>query len=141
MNKNDLAPCGIDCVNCEMFAANGRSDVWERVATMLGKTPEDVKCKGCREQGGCSIHGNCKTLACVMKKGLESCHLCESFPCTYLLPMADRANNVPHNMKVFNLCRIRLLGEEGFLREAKVNRQKYYTGKFLLGAGPQLPNS
>lgn len=139
MKASDIAPCGIDCVNCEFFADNGREDLWKAVAARLGVAPEEVACKGCRLQGGCSVHKNCATLSCVTGRGLESCGGCPEFPCVRLMPMAERADKVPHNMKVYNLCRIKQIGAEAFLAEAKINRLRYFKGTFVIGAGPQLP--
>lgn len=138
MSVNELAPCGIDCVNCEMFEKNNQTAVWERFAAAIGKRAEEVACKGCRLQPGCTVHEGCETLACVNGKQLEYCFECGEFPCARLMPMRDKADRAPHNMKVYNLCRIELLGEAGFLAEAALNRRKYYRGRLVIGAGPRL---
>ncbi len=68
MNSNDIAPCGIDCINCEVYEPNNRRDVWQMFAERFGVTAEEIACKGCRIQGGCSIHKDCETLECVKAK-------------------------------------------------------------------------
>lgn len=138
MDLNKVAPCGIDCVNCELFAENKRTDVWERVAGMTGKSVDAIKCKGCREQGGCTIHADCQTLACVQDKGVDFCHECGDFPCIRLQPMKQGAERTPHNLKVYNLCRLKALGMESFLVEAARTRKLYFDGSFVIGAGPAL---
>ncbi len=138
MELNLVAPCGIDCVNCELYAENNRMDVVERMAQMTGKSVEEIKCKGCREQGGCTIHADCKTLACVQEKGIDFCHECADFPCTRLQPMKQGAERTPHNLKVYNLCRLKALGMEKFLNEAARTRRLYFDGSFVIGAGPTL---
>jgi len=40
------------------------------------------------------------------------CGECEDFPCDYLHPLADKAQTLPHNIKVFNLCLINRMGLE-----------------------------
>ncbi len=56
-----------------------------------------------------------------------------------LHPAADRAETLPHNLKVFNLSRIRLLGARAWLeQEAGQSRRKYYKGKMVVGQGPVL---
>lgn len=137
MDLNLIAPCGIDCANCELFKANGNHAAWERVASKRGGKPEDFACKGCRKGDGCSFFSDCKTLACIKKKGLDFCSACEAFPCDMLMPLAEGASFYPHNLKVYNLCRIRLVGAEAFLKEAPRIRKLYYKGKFMIGAGPQ----
>lgn len=138
MANKGIAPCGIDCANCELFEENGMTEVWERVARYTGKPADQVKCIGCRSAGGCSIHEDCKTLDCVNTKGLDYCFECEDFPCTFLLPAVDRADTLPHNLKVFNLCRIKAVGEEAFLKECARNRNRYFKGSMVLGEGPVL---
>jgi len=139
MDLNLIAPCGIDCANCELFAANGNRAAWEGVASRRGGKAEDYACKGCREGNGCVFFSDCKTLACVKEKGVDFCSDCKSFPCEYLMPLAEGAAFYPHNMKMYNLCRIKSLGAAAFLDEAKKIRRLYYKGKFMIGAGPQEP--
>jgi len=138
MDMRGIAPCGIDCANCELYAENGRREVWERAAARLGKRPEEMACKGCREQPGCVMHDGCETLACIKAKGHELCLECAEFPCRKLMPLAEGASFYPHNMKLWNLLRIRRLGPEGFIAEAAMSRAFYYKGKFKIGAGPPL---
>ncbi len=142
MNKGiaGVAPCGIDCANCEVFADTITSEMVTRMAGALKLDPEKVACRGCRAEKGCRLHyANCPTLDCVTAKGLGYCHECAEFPCSMLQPASDRADKLPHNLKVFNLCRIRLLGAEKWLaQEARVTREKYYKGKMIVGQGPVL---
>lgn len=149
MDLNLVAPCGIDCGNCELFRANGRRDVWERAAEKRGLKAEDMACDGCRDGGGCSFlkgvagsgraAADCETRTCVLSKGLDFCGDCGNFPCRRLQPLAEGAGFYPHNMKVYNLGRIRAVGPEAFLAEGKEIRRLYFTGKFKVGAGPQDP--
>ncbi len=139
MDLNLIAPCGIDCANCELFEPLGLRDVWERAAARRGGKPEDFACKGCRDGNGCSFFKNCQTLACVRAKGVDFCSDCPDFPCKKLMPLAEGASFYPHNLKMYNLCRIKAVGPEEFLAEAPKNRALYYKGKFLIGAGPQDP--
>ncbi len=137
MDMNLVAPCGIDCVNCELFETNGHRDAWTRVAERRGGKPEDYACKGCRKNNGCVFFSGCKTLACVKAKGVEFCSDCADFPCPKLMPLAEGAGFYPHNMKVYNLGRIKKAGVEAFLAEAPKIRELYFKGKFMIGAGPQ----
>ncbi len=138
MDMNHVAPCGIDCVNCELFAANGNRDAWARVAQRRGGEPEAYACKGCRAGGGCVFFDGCETLSCVKDKGVDFCSDCASFPCRRLMPLAEGASFYPHNMKAYNLSVIKTRGPEAFLAESKDIRLRYYTGSFKIGAGPQL---
>ncbi len=136
-----IAPCGIDCVNCEVFIDTITTEMKTRMASALHLDPEKVPCRGCRIERGCRLHySSCSTLDCVTAKGHAWCYECAEFPCGMLHPAADRADKLPHNLKVFNLCRIRALGPEKWLaQEAGLSRRKYYQGKMVVGQGPVLP--
>ena len=47
----------------------------------------------------------------------------------------------PHNMKVYNLCRMRLLGIDKWIEEAARIRKHYYEGQFKVGKGPVFENN
>ncbi|HNX97446.1 MAG TPA: hypothetical protein PKK12_07185 [Candidatus Aminicenantes bacterium] len=55
-----------------------------------------------------------------------------------LHPSADRAEVLPHNLKVYNLCTIERRGLDRFLEEAAESKARYYKGKMVIGSGPQL---
>lgn len=136
---NQVAPCGIDCLNCELYEANNNTTVWARLAAMTSRSEDEIKCKGCRLQGGCTIQTDCETLACVQEKGIDFCYQCDDFPCSRLQPAADSAERLPHNLKVFNLCTIQRDGLASFLENARQHRALYFAGKMKIGAGPQSP--
>lgn len=141
--KENTAPCGIDCFNCEFFQTNiggffaAMDEQTKAAFASRGMTLEKTACKGCRTDGCKMLAGNCKTFKCISDKKLDFCYECGEFPCTMLQPMADSAQKVPHNLKVFNLMRIKNAGLEAWAKEAKEIRRKYFKGKFMIGAGPQ----
>lgn len=135
------APCGLDCFNCVFFLANhdqGAREELERYERLMGMPMEMMLCQGCRSQGGCiKLHGAvsnrgedepCPAFACSQEKGLDFCYECGDFPCDHLHPYADRADKVPHNTKVFNLCLIKKMGLENWAREkAALVKETYFT--------------
>ncbi|HVO39350.1 MAG TPA: DUF3795 domain-containing protein [Spirochaetia bacterium] len=136
-----VAPCGIDCGICELVKCADNPQMME--ALVAHRIPrEKLPCAGCRGmKGKCPvIPGTCETWRCVTEKKVEFCHQCADFPCSRLSPASDRANVLPHNMKVFNLCAIRRLGVEGFVGQSAVLMQTYYRGKIEVGKGPRLPS-
>jgi hypothetical protein len=136
--KTLTAPCGIDCFNCEIYEDNLSNVVAEVLHAKYGWPKEEIACKGCRRQDGKHIHlpQGCATLDCVKAKGVELCCDCNDFPCALLAPMADLAAVRPHNMKLYNLCRIKKIGIERWIaEEAGQIRTKYFTGKFIMGKG------
>lgn len=140
-SKRELtAPCGLDCFNCELYTENLTEEMRLRFAALAKIPPGQAVCKGCREQQGCRLqYPACATLDCVRQKGVEFCHECRDFPCQHLLPAADRADRLPHNLKVFNLCRIKAMGAERWAaEEAGDIRCRYFKGKLIVGLGPIL---
>lgn len=134
------APCGLDCFNCEIHVDNITGAMQERVAASFNRPPEDIPCRGCRSEGGCKLfQGPCDTLRCVQEKGVSFCFECDDFPCTRLQPALDGAERYPHNLKMYNLCRIKNVGVAAWAeQEASSIRIKYSLGTFVPGDGPSL---
>ena len=139
-DKRDLtAPCGIDCFNCEIHEDNLTDQIVQAIQAKWGVPREAISCRGCRQQDGSHFHlppDGCATLNCVKKKKVEFCCDCEDFPCALLAPLADGADRFPHNIKLFNLCRIKAVGVERWAEEeAGEIRKKYFTAGFAVGKG------
>jgi hypothetical protein len=134
-----VAPCGIPCGDCELFKAKDDPRLMDYLVAR-GLKREVLPCAGCRPvKGNCPvIEGVCETYACIEKRGYDFCHECLDFPCDKLNPASDRADILPHNLKVFNLCFIQRHGLEGFLKKAPDIKRRYYRGKMVIGRGPQL---
>jgi len=142
MDKRYLtAPCGIACFNCQYFEENITDKIRQGISAVRDIPVEETGCKGCREEGGyCKyVKHECKTWKCIQEKGLELCSDCDQFPCSYLAPTFQGAN-FPHNIKVYNLCRIRLVGLDAWIEESAGIRKHYYDGVFVIGEGPVLQN-
>jgi hypothetical protein len=137
--KTLTAPCGLDCFNCELYDDNLTNNLKDLIHTKLGVPKDKISCKGCRQQDGRHYHlpaEGCATLNCAKTKEVEFCCDCTDFPCALLAAIADKAAQYPHNMKVYNLCRIKKVGIERWIQEeAGQIRKKYFTGKFIVGKG------
>ena len=83
-----LGICGDDCLYCPRYLAtqSGKAEELEKVKELwvrLGlKDPafpaQDLVCCGCTSENKCAYS---ELRACVYKKGIESCWLCEAYPC------------------------------------------------------------
>ena len=137
--KHLIAPCGLDCFNCDACLENVTDEYRMRAAKLFKISPDETTCKGCRdEQGKCMwAEYDCATWACVQKKGVTYCFECDEFPCDLLAPTAKGAG-FPHNMKVYNLCRMKLNGIDAWIEESANIRKRYYEGGFVVGQGPVL---
>ncbi len=139
--KDDItlvAPCGLLCSDCGVYKVKDDPS-WAEVLTKKFNW-NGVPCQGCRPIKGKSqfISGTCATYACVTKRGYDFCYECPEFPCGNLNPAADRAGDLPHNIKVFNLCCIKEQGLAKWLQNAAEIKKKYFYGKMALGKGPQM---
>lgn len=140
--KKLTAPCGLDCFNCELHRDNLTEKLAASIHAKLGIPLEEIPCRGCRQQDGRHFHlgsRGCATLDCVKEKGVAFCFDCDDFPCARLAPTADGAARYPHNMKLYNLCRIKKFGLEKWIGEAGKIRKAYFTGTFVVGRGQQDP--
>ncbi|MGC9324550.1 MAG: DUF3795 domain-containing protein [Desulfomonilia bacterium] len=131
------APCGLDCFNCPMYQARDNEKLRSMISERRGIPLEEAYCNGCRDEGGMigflKMTQPCNVFRCISAKGLDFCSECDEFPCDYLHPYADRAAEVPHNTKVFNLCLIKRMGLEEWARDkAKNVKQTYFKGTFKL---------
>ncbi len=144
MEKTDnitlAAPCGIYCGVCEAYKAKDDPALMERMKNSKALKIELLPCPGCRTvRGKClAVDGTCATYACVTEHAVDFCFQCPEFPCAKLNPAADRAEILPHNIKVFNLCCIQHQGLARFVERAPDIKQRYYRGKMAIGKGPQL---
>lgn len=138
------APCGLDCFNCHFYLARENReamDIVEKLSSQYSIPVETMLCKGCREHSGRiplqqHVFGEdhrCAAFECSMEKGAVFCCDCNAFPCDNLHPYADKASDLPHNMKVFNLCLINKMGLEKWAESKAADvRQTYFTKPWTL---------
>ena len=141
MNKELLtAPCGLDCFNCPVYEGNITEERKKQLSDFWKIPVEETPCKGCRgENGYCKFGPNhqCATWNCTKEKGVSFCYECTDFPCELLMP-TQKGAAFPHNMKVYNLCRMKLVGLDGWIEESATIRNRYFNGEFQVGRGPVL---
>lgn len=148
MNKIDktseafemTAVCGIYCAICECHTAKDKPELLNHLIKNTNIPAEKLPCPGCRKgEGDCPpIGGVCATYQCAMERKVDFCFACADYPCGRLLPAADRAARLPHNLKVYNLSSIQHQGLEKFAKEAAANKEKYFKGQMIIGQGPRL---
>jgi hypothetical protein len=133
-----VAPCGLDCFNCELYEDNLTSQLADLIHEKVGVPKQAIPCKGCHLQDGEHYHippEGCVTLDCVKARGVELCCDCDDFPCAFLAPTADGAAIAPHNMKVYNLCRIKRVGLDAWIEEVGEIRKRYFANRLVCGKG------
>ena len=138
------APCGLDCFNCHFFLARESQEAMNTVEKLSEEhnIPAEVMfCNGCRAHDGQiplqkHVFGEahrCAAYECSKEKGVTICSECEEFPCDNLHPYADMASDLPHNIKVFNLCLINKMGLEKWAEsKASKVRNAYFTKPWTL---------
>ena len=50
--KYQIAPCGLECFNCNVFEENITDEYKKRVAEYRKISLDEVSCKGCRAENG-----------------------------------------------------------------------------------------
>ena len=134
------APCGLDCFNCHFYLAHESREAMgmvEKLSNEYNIPVEIMLCKGCRSHNGRiplqqHVFGaahRCAAYECSREKGLRFCGDCDEFPCDHLHPYADKAGQLPHNIKVFNLCLIRKMGLEKWAASKAAEVRNVYFSK------------
>ncbi len=133
-----VAACGIDCGNCSLYLCRDNAALTDHLV-QRGIAREKLPCPGCRAaEGRCPVIGSpCETYECVHLKEVDFCSECGDFPCPKLCPASNRADVLPHNLKVFNLCTIERIGLEAFVKVSADFERLYFKGKMEIGKGPR----
>ena len=138
------APCGLDCFNCHFYLANETQEARAIVEKMSEEynVPVDIMlCNGCRSHNGRiplqkHIFGEshrCAAYECSQNKKVDFCGDCDQFPCDNLHPYADRSTELPHKMKVCNLCLVNQMGlDKWAVSKASEVRETYFTKPWTL---------
>jgi len=131
------APCGLDCFNCPLYLAAENKELQAAIAKNMNIPIEKAVCRGCRDEDGTIPYLNmiepCNVYRCTQQKKIGFCCDCSDFPCDHLHPYADKASEVPHNTKVFNLCLIKKMGVENWATDkAQSVKKTYFKGKLGL---------
>jgi hypothetical protein len=138
MSNTDMlkltAPCGLYYGGCSLYRARSDKALAERMAQRMGVSADMVPiCLGCRAQEGriaVVAEPVCSTYNCaVSEKGLEFCYQCDEFPCLKLAPCVDRAQEIPHSSKVYNLLLLQKLGTKKWLQYGDMLWKQYWQGK------------
>jgi len=83
--------CGYDCGACAARSDDPALrrklvDGWRKYFGYQNYTVENVRCDGCRADGRLA-DSNCKARPCAVERGVESCALCDDFPCDKVRPL------------------------------------------------------
>jgi hypothetical protein len=91
--KTRIAYCGLLCHKCPIFIVTKTGTLREkrrlaRIFSIPGRhlTVKEIECYGCKEVGKKILKGcdTCKKRVCAIKKKLDNCGQCTSYPCQEL---------------------------------------------------------
>jgi len=133
-----VSPCGGYCGDCPAYKVKDDPSLKDMLVKRVNWN--GVPCEGCRPlKGRCQfVEGVCETYACISKRGHDFCFECTEFPCAKFNPAADKADVLPHNIKLFALCHIQRHGVDSWKKKAPAVKLTYFRGKMMIGKGPQL---
>jgi hypothetical protein len=129
-----IAPCGLDCSDCQMFKAKHSIGLRISISDKTGIPINRAFCSSCRGEDGVigshKITEACAVSKCSRERSVQFCCDCEDFPCSHYQPYAHRAAEKPHNLKVYNLCLIKKMGAEKFATTMyQEGKKAYFMGK------------
>jgi len=86
MNRELLAPCGLYCGVCGVFAAgrDNNQKLKKLFARMYGVTSEQISCNGCLSKEKFVYCQKCDIRSCIIEKQFTGCHQCDEFPCVII---------------------------------------------------------
>jgi len=134
-----ISPCGIYCGECACYKVKDNPAILPALLAN-GIKEEQLPCPGCRTVDGNCLHleARCENYICAEEHGVDMCYECEDFPCVKLHPALDRANVLPHNLKMYSQCYIQRFGVQAWLEKLPELKLRYFRGKISYGKGPQL---
>jgi hypothetical protein len=106
-----IAPCGLDCAQCEAYRHTQASDLnalealvakWKVEFDAPDMTIKDVTCDGClavsgRVGGYCTM---CEIRKCAVEQSLATCAECEDYACEKLTGFWKQAPHAQANLEV-----------------------------------------
>ena len=133
--KNLIGPCGNFCGSCDLYrcAAMGDIEGQKRLAEYFNRyfpqyAPFSIKgmvCISCRENFDRCWSPDCGVyICCVKEERLDFCYECDDFPCEKLRPY--RGCPPAHNLKVYNLLRIKKIGWREWLEKQKEDTRELH---------------
>ena len=75
-------------------------------------------------------------MSAPLTTSVEFCYECPDFPCPKLAPVAERAQELPHNTEVYNLILLSKRGVEEGMANAEERGRQYFRAKKLRGDDP-----
>jgi len=107
--------CGLYCGACPVTVAM-KNNKLDEFAKQHNYKPEDLECYGCKVTQTLAKSDRCGIMDCAISKNLESCHLCDEYPCTRLRSFKEDKH--PHHSAIFkNLDQLREIGLDSWLSE------------------------
>lgn len=106
MSEQLLAPCGLNCGQCDMYFATTAdddelrqqiADKWSRLFAYPFKK-EDINCDGCLSGGRMGIYCRelCEIKPCAQARGITDCTKCPEYICAKLQKNRDASAAFEH---------------------------------------------
>lgn len=109
--------CGLYCGACDTLIANMENRV-DKLAESRGRSPEELRCNGCKTNINSVYWRDCKLKKCAEEKKVEFCSECPEYPCQRLMDFRHD-KYAHHSIVIKNLDFIKDHGLDNWLREQK----------------------
>jgi hypothetical protein len=107
--------CGLDCQVCPALIATRTNDDALRAKTATEWSAQfhaeikaaDIRCSGCSSPTGPRFHhcSECEMRNCAIKRKLESCALCDEYPCDKLAGLHQAVPDARKNLDAIRAAR------------------------------------
>jgi hypothetical protein len=124
--------CGDNCLYCPRYLAtlSGKAEELERVKELWVRLDlrepsfpaQDLACYGCLPDNDCAYS---ELRACVLGKDIESCGLCEAYPCQIVSAVFEKSERlIPKALSVCTPDERELLRKAFFSKRENLEKKK-----------------
>jgi hypothetical protein len=110
-----ISVCGLDCLACPALIATRTDDDALRAKTATEWSaqfhaelkPADIRCSGCSSPTGPHFHhcGECEMRNCATGRKLDSCAVCDDYPCDKLMALHNVVPEARANLDAIRALR------------------------------------
>jgi hypothetical protein len=125
--------CGDNCLYCPRYLAtrSGKAEQLEKVRELWARLglrdpafpAKDLVCNGCIPENNCAYP---ELRTCVYEKGIESCGLCEAYPCRLVSAAFEKSEKLrSRSVSVCTPKEVELLQKTFFSKRKNLEKKRF----------------